>query len=100
MALLFKIIQSDNANQYQNPLFVLSLHFINMKMKNKIFINKYIHSETQDGKIIMDAYFVTTNQHMLHCIKVWRENHITRVQPPAGLAFALLFNSDVRNTMV
>ena len=94
------IIQSDNANQYQNPLLILSLHLINMKMKNKIFISEYIHSETQDGKTILDAHFATTNRHILRFMKIWRENRITRVQTPAGLAFALSFNSGIRNTMI
>ena len=94
------IIQSDNANQYQNAYLILGIHLINMNMKGKIFISEFIHSETQDGKTILDAHFATTNRHLMVFMKIWRVNRITRVQTPAGLAFALSFNAGIQNTMV
>ena len=94
------IIQSDNTNLYQNPYLILGIHLLNIKMYSKIFISEYIHSETQDGKTILDAHFATTNRHLITFMKVWRENRITKVQTAAGLAFALSFNTGVRNTMV
>ena len=94
------IIQSDNANQYQNPHLILGLHLVNMKMHRKIFISEYIHSETQDGKTILDAHFATTNRHLITFMKIWRQNRITKIQTAAGLAFALSFNAGVRNTLV
>ena len=33
-------------------------------------------------------------------MKIWRENHTTKIQTAAGLAFALSFNTGVRNMMV
>jgi len=33
-------------------------------------------------------------------MKVWRDNCVTKIQTPAGLAFALSFNAGIRNTMV
>jgi len=94
------IIQSDNANQYQNPYLILGLHLVNMKMYRKIFISEYIHSETQDGKTILDAHFATTNRHLITFMKIWRQNRVTKIQTTKGLAFALSFNAGVRNTMV
>ena len=93
-------IQSDNANQYQNPYLILGIHLINTNMKGKIFISQFIHSETQDGKTILDAHFATTNRHLIVFMKIWRDNRVTRIQTPAGLAFALSFNAGIRNTMV
>ena len=94
------IIQSDNANQYQNPYLVLGIHLININKKGKIFVSQFIHSETQDGKTILDAHFATTNRHLMVFMKIWRDNRVTKVQTPAGLAFALSFNAGIRNTMV
>ena len=94
------IIQSDNANQYQNPYLVLGIHLINVKMRGNLFISEFVHSETQDGKTILDAHFATTNRHLVIFMKVWRNNRVTRVQTAAGLVFALSFNAGIRNTMV
>ena len=72
-------IQSDNANQYQNPYLILGIHLINTNMKGKIFISQFIHSETQDGKTILDAHFATTNRHLIVFMKIWRDNFVTRI---------------------
>ena len=69
-------------------------------MRNKIFISQFIHSETQDGKTLLDAHVTTTNRHLLVFMKVWRDNHVTKIQTPAGLAFALSFNAGIRNAIV
>ena len=69
-------------------------------MRNKIFISQFFHSETQDGKILLDDHFATTNRHSLVFMKVWRDNRVTKIQTPAGLAFALSFNAGIRYTMV
>ena len=55
-------VQSDNANQYQNAFLILGIELINIKMKDKLFVKEFLHSETQDGKTLLDAHFVTTNR--------------------------------------
>ena len=93
-------IQSDNATTYQNGYLVLGIHLLNIKMMNKIFISDFLHSETQDGKTILDAHFATTNQHLKNFMLTYKQNRVTRIQTPHGLAFSLSFNSGVRNTMI
>ena len=94
------IIQSDNANQYHNPYLLVGIHLLNIKMYKKVVISEYIHSETQDRKIILDAYSASTNRHLITFMKICRENRITKIQRAAGLVFALSFNTGKRNTMV
>ena len=69
-------------------------------MKGKILINEFIHSETQHGKTILDAHFATTNRHLKNFMLTYTQNRVTRIQTPLGLAFALSFNTGVRNTIV
>ena len=69
-------------------------------MKNKIFISDFIHSETQQGKTILDAHFASTNCHLKNIMLLYEQNRVTRIQTPYGLTFSLSFNSGVRNTMV
>ena len=94
------VIQSDNATTYQNGHLVIGIHLLNIKMKNKIFISDFIHSETQHGKTILDAHFASTNRHLKNFMLSYKQNRITRIQTPHGLAFSLPFNSGVRNSMV
>ena len=49
-------LQSDNAACYhvKHMLFSISL----MNMKHKVQITRFVHTETQDGKGLIDAHFV------------------------------------------
>ena len=37
----------------------------NQKFNGQFFIESFIHSETQDGKSLLDAHFATSNRHLL-----------------------------------
>ena len=90
-------IQSDNATTYQNGHLVLGIQLLNIKMMNKIFVSDFVQ---QHGKTILDAHFASTNQHLKNFMLSYKQNRVTRIQTPHGLAFSLLFNSGDRNTMV
>lgn len=94
------ILQSDNALTYQNPQVLFGIQLLNAKYHEDIFISEFTHSETQDGKTILDAHFASMNRHLISFMKCYKQNRITRVQTPKGLASALSFRSGVRNTMV
>ena len=94
------VIQSDNATTYQNSHLVFRMHLLNIKMKNKIFISDFIHSEMQHGKTILDAHFPSSKRHLENFMLPYKQNQIIRIKTPHGLAFSLSFNSGVRNTMV
>ena len=94
------ILQSDNASNYQNHNVLLGIHLLNIKFFNKIFISEYLHSETQDGKTILDAHYGTCVRHLKKFMKVWRPNVVTRIQTPKGLAFALTYRGGLLNSIV
>ena len=53
-------VQTDNARNYQNPLFFLLLPIL---ARNAGFdLVRILHTETQDGKCIVDAHFQKVNQ--------------------------------------
>ena len=93
-------IQSDNATTYQNGHLIVGIHLLNIKMKGKLFVSDFIHSETQHGKTILDAHFASTNCHLKNFMLTYTQNRVTRIQTPHGLAFSLSFNTGVKNTMV
>lgn len=94
------VLQSDNANCYQNHYVTMGMILINSKLHNKLFISEFIHSETQDGKTILDAHFAVSARHLDMFMKVWVNNGIKRIQTPRGLAFGLSSNNGVNNSMV
>ena len=57
-------IQSHNATTYQNGHIFFGIHLLNIKMRGKISIADFIHSETQHGKTILDAHFASINHHL------------------------------------
>ena len=90
-------LQLDNATTNQNGHLIVGIHLLNMKMKQKIFINDSIHSETQHGKTSLDAHFASTNRHLKNFMLTYTQNRVTRIQTPHGLAFSLLFKTGVKN---
>ena len=94
------ILQSDNASTYQNHNVLIGIHLLNIKFFKKVFISEYLHSETQDGKTILDAHYGTCVRHLKKFMKVWRPNVVTRIQTPKGLAFALTYSGGLLNSVV
>lgn len=76
------VIQSDNASAYQNTL--LPLLFPYLSVVHGILVSRFIHTETQDGKGVLDAHFARSMQ----VLRSWvREdnNCITPTQAVVGL---------------
>jgi hypothetical protein len=55
-------IQSDNANYYHSNNLILALPFIGLSVG--ISIDRYIHTETCDGKGLIDAHFAMGMRHV------------------------------------
>ena len=72
----------------------------NQKFDNEFFISDFVHTETQDGKSLLDAHFATSNRHLLNFMKTWRDNHVTRINTSKGLAYALSFGQGMKNSIV
>ena len=94
------IITSDNATSYQNHLLTFMMAIFNQKFNNEFFISDFVHTETQDGKSLLDAHFATSNRHLINFMKTWRDNRVTRINTSKGLAYALSFGQGMKNTIV
>ena len=95
------ILQSDNANCYQNTFLVCAIAFLNAWYSPlKLKIVTFIHTETQDGKTVLDAHFARCMRYLDHFMKTWKRNKITRINTPNGLGFALAYNGGMTNVMV
>jgi len=94
------IITSDNATCYQNHFVTFMMAIFNKKFHGQFFIESFLHTETQDGKSLLDAHFATSNRHLLTFVKTWRTNRVTRINTARGLAYALSFKFGLKNSMV
>lgn len=89
--------QSDNAGCYQSRLLKILIAILNVKFAGKILISRYFHTETQDGKEIIDAGFGQASNHPMKYMKCRNVNKIRKIKTPAGLALALSWGGGVRN---
>ena len=67
-------LQTDNVGCYQSKEFLLLLAILNGC--NKIKVTRYIHTETQDGKGLIDAHFAKGTAHLLKFMKTSQQNRI------------------------
>ena len=95
------ILQSDNANSYQNTFLICAIALLNSSYSSyQLKIITFIHTETQDGKTVLDAHFARCMRYLNHFMKSWKRNKITRINTPKGLGFALACNGGMTNVMV
>jgi hypothetical protein len=62
-----KILQSDNAGCYQNTMLMLLIPYLSYA--HGIEISRIIHTETQDGKSVLDAHFARSMQRIISWCK-------------------------------
>ena len=65
-----------------------------------VYFSNIVHSETQYGKSLLDAHFVTTNRHLINFTKTLQENWVTKINSPRGLSWALSFNEGAKYSMI
>ncbi len=94
------VVTSDNASCYQNHFITYMMAIYNKKFSGEFFIESYQHSETQDGKSLLDAHFATSNRHLVTFMKTWRDNRVTRINTAKGLSHALSFNLGLKNSII
>lgn len=92
------ILQSDNTKCYNNNELIFMLALLNTRTKVKI--KWFIHTETQDGKGLIDAHFAHATVHIKHFICTFRRNPICAIATPRGLAAAVLWNGGIQNLLV
>ena len=62
------ILQSDNAKCYMSSDLLLAIPILSMV--HGIYIVRYIHTETQDGKSLLDAHFATATRWVKEYLKL------------------------------
>ncbi|KAI9560512.1 hypothetical protein GHT06_011445 [Daphnia sinensis] len=59
-------LQSDNASCYQNTVLLMLIPYLGCA--HSLYIRRFIHTETQDGKSVLDAHFARSTQVVYeHC---------------------------------
>ena len=76
-------LQTDNAGCYQSKELLLLLAILNGC--NKIKVTRYIHTETQDGKGLIDAHFAKGTAHVVKFMKTSQQNRIRVIATAKGL---------------
>lgn len=94
-------LQSDNATSYQNNFLILAIFYLNHIFKKYgLRIIQFIHTETQDGKSLLDADFATAARFLRNFLKNLRNNKIVKIFSGADLAEALSAGRGMINSIV
>ena len=95
------ILQSDNANCYQNNFLVCAIALLNACHQSRgLRIIQFVHTETQDGKTVLDAHFATCMRFLTHFMRTWYKNRVTKINTAKGLGYALAWKGGIPNVMV
>ena len=95
------VLQSDNAKAYNNVFMLCAIPLINAKYSSKdISIVEFIHTETQDGKTILDAHYARCNQHLRHFLTEIKTNKVVKINTPLSLAIALSRHGGMKNVAI
>ena len=94
------MICSDNAGCYLSTFLVLIVSVINAKNEGEFFVSRIFHTETQDGKGLVDGHFASDMAHVGKYMKCSKSNRIIRILTAKGLANALQWNNGVQNSIV
>ena len=95
------ILQTDNAKSYNNNFLLCAIPLLNKIYEPKgISIIEFLHTETQDGKTILDAHFARCMKFVKQFMSSSMTNRICKIGTARGLGYALSDKGGVTNTMV
>ena len=95
------ILQTDNAKSYNNTFLLCAIPLLNIAYASEgLRIIEFIHTETQDGKTILDAHFARMMKFIRHFMSTSVENQVKKINTPSTLGYALSHNGGVRNVGV
>ena len=94
------VVCSDNAGCYASNLLIAMIGILNNRFIGRMFISRLIHSETQDGKGLVDAHFAVSTRQLHLFITHSIRNKTRHIKTPRGLARALAWNNGVSNSIV
>ncbi|KNC87637.1 hypothetical protein SARC_00267 [Sphaeroforma arctica JP610] len=92
------ILASDDAGCYKSKELLLYLVLLNLTCS--IQIVRFIHTETQDGKGLLDAHFARGGGHVNNFMKSSKRNRIKKIATPKDLAAALAWKGGIQNAFV
>ena len=74
------ILQNDNSGCYQSTKLALLLG--NLNGNTPVKVERFIHTKTQDGKGLIDAYFARCTHHLDCFMRTSCRNRLQRLQQP------------------
>lgn len=92
------ILQSDNAGCYSTCQLTILVGILNARLC--IPVIRFMHTETQDGKSLLDAHFARAMALIDRFLRTSRRNRIKRIVTAKGLAAALAWDGGVQNSVV
>ena len=96
------ILQTDNAKSYNSTFLLYAIHVLNVMYKHKnLSIIEFIHTEIQDGKTLLDAFFATCMKFIQNYLAVaYEDNQVAKICTAKELGAALAFRGGMKNTMI
>jgi hypothetical protein len=94
------IFQSDNAGCYHDKALVFGVAFLNQMPGRNIRIERIVHTETQDGKSLLDAHFARGTKQAVKYIKTCPSSENKQIGTPKELGMALAWNGGIQNACV
>ncbi len=68
--------------------------------RSPVKVERYVFTETQDGKGLIDAHFEICTAHLKKFMRTSQRNRIRVIATLKGLAYALVWNGGVQNLFV
>ena len=95
------ILQTDNAKSYNNTFLLCAIPLLNITyQQDGLSITEFIHTETQDGKTILDAHFARMMKFVRQFMSSCDDNEVKKINTPGTLGYALSHNGGVKNVGV
>ena len=95
------VLQTDNAKSYSNNFLLCAISLLNVLNKhNSLCIVEFVHTETQDGKTILDAFLARCMKFVKSYISVHDTNKIKKIGTALELGKALSYGGGMNNTMI
>ena len=90
------ILQTNNAKPYNNTFLLCVIPLRNVVYEPKgLGITEFIHTETKDGKNILDAHFARCMNFINHFMSTCVQNQVIRINTPGALGYTFSHNGGI-----
>ncbi len=95
------ILQTDNAKCYNNTFLLCAIPLLNITyQQDRLSITAFIHTETQDGKTILDTHFARMTKFVRQFMSSCVDNEVRKINTSGTLGYALYHSGGVKNVGV